>query len=92
MSDTTLTLPRAAGLSERLRESRTLPPLVISLALIVLWYLGAIWPAVGSSSPAIICSKVDLPQPERPSRQTKSPASQVKSMRRSASTGSFLPG
>ncbi len=51
-----------------------------------------IWPEVGFSSPATICSKVDLPQPERPSRQTKSPASQVKSMPRSASTGSVLPG
>jgi NitT/TauT family transport system permease protein len=43
MSDATLALPRAARLSERLREGRTLPLLVISLALIVLWYLGAIW-------------------------------------------------
>ena len=52
----------------------------------------AIWPEVGSSSPAIISSKVDLPQPERPSRQTNSPAPQVKSMPRSASTASVLPG
>jgi NitT/TauT family transport system permease protein len=43
MSDATLALPRAARLSERLREGGTLPLLVISLALIVLWYLGAIW-------------------------------------------------
>ena len=51
-----------------------------------------IWPAVGRSRPATICSRVDLPQPERPSRQTKSPAPQEKSMPRSASTGSVLPG
>ena len=51
-----------------------------------------IWPAVGFSSPATICSRVDLPQPERPSRQTKSPAPQEKSMPRKASTGSVLPG
>jgi NitT/TauT family transport system permease protein len=43
MSDATLALPRAARLSEGLREGGTLPLLVISLALIVLWYLGAIW-------------------------------------------------
>src|SRR3954466_1744761 len=31
------------------------------------------WPAVGGSKPAMMRSKVDLPQPEAPIRQTNSP-------------------
>ena len=33
-----------------------------------------IWPAVTVSSPAIMASKVDLPQPEGPTRATNSPS------------------
>src|SRR5437660_1684432 len=43
MSDATLAAPRPAALLERLREGRTLPLLVVSLILIVAWYLGSIW-------------------------------------------------
>src|SRR5471032_3064312 len=56
------------------------------------WPATAIWPEVAVSSPAIIMSSVDFPQPERPSRQTNSPSSPTKSMPRSASTDSVLPG
>src|SRR5882757_1984445 len=43
-------------------------------------------PVVGSSKPATMRSKVDLPQPEAPMRKTNSPWSIVTSMRPSAST------
>src|SRR5271165_2857836 len=43
-------------------------------------------PVVGSSKPAMMRSRVDLPQPEAPIRQTNSPCATVTSMRPSAST------
>src|SRR5262245_42910547 len=42
-------------------------------------------PAVGSSKPATMRSKVDLPQPEAPIRHTNSPCPIVRSTRASAS-------
>src|SRR6516162_3242450 len=44
------------------------------------------WPVVGSSKPATMRSRVDLPQPEAPITQTKAAALIVASMRVSAST------
>ena len=43
MTDATLAAPRPAALLERLREGRALPLLAVSLILIIVWYLGAIW-------------------------------------------------
>src|SRR5215510_3716018 len=42
-------------------------------------------PLVGSSKPATMRSKVDLPQPDAPIRQTNSPRAMVRSTRASAS-------
>ena len=44
-------------------------------------------PELGDSKPAIRLSKVDLPQPEGPSKATKSPGGTLRSMRSSAITG-----
>src|SRR5262245_48466759 len=44
------------------------------------------WPVVGSSNPAMMRSKVDLPQPDAPITQTNWPSLIVTSMRASAST------
>ncbi len=49
----------------------------------------AIEPAVISSSPAIMRSRVDLPHPEGPTRTTNSPSRIERSM--SVSTGAWVP-
>src|SRR5688572_10721472 len=46
-------------------------------------------PVVGSSKPAMMRSKVDLPQPDAPIRQTNSPAAIPTSTRASASISSL---
>src|SRR5579864_856731 len=43
-------------------------------------------PVVGSSNPAMMRSRVDLPQPEAPIRQTNSPLGMARSIGASAST------
>src|SRR4051794_34014614 len=45
-------------------------------------------PVVGSSKPATMRSRVDLPQPDAPIRQTNSPSSMVRSTRARASISS----
>jgi NitT/TauT family transport system permease protein len=43
MTDATLAAPKPVALLERLREGSALPLLVVSLAIIAVWYLAAIW-------------------------------------------------
>ena len=43
MTDAAFTLPRPAGLGERLRQGSTLPLLAVGTAIIAIWYLAAIW-------------------------------------------------
>jgi len=43
MTDATLGAPKPFALLERLREGSALPLLVVSLAIIAVWYLAAIW-------------------------------------------------
>src|SRR6266702_4921278 len=50
----------------------------------------AIEPSLGSSRPAIMLSKVDLPQPEGPTRTTNSPSSISRSMSLSTSSAPNL--
>ena len=46
-------------------------------------------PAVGASSPAMHCRRVDLPQPEAPTRAVKLPAGRARSMPLSAVTSAL---
>jgi NitT/TauT family transport system permease protein len=43
MTDVALAVPRPIALAQRLRAGSALPLLVVSLAIIAVWYLGAIW-------------------------------------------------
>src|SRR3981189_1335832 len=48
-------------------------------------------PAVGSSRPAMICSTVDLPQPDGPTSETNSPSLTSKLTSRRADPASLAP-